>query len=150
VGAFDGPHPPLLVHMVHASAEDRALARRSGATVVLCPRSNLHIGGQLPDVPALVDEGVTLALGTDSLASSPDLGLWSEMQALARAFPGLDPSLWLAAATTGGARALQLHALGALRPGARPGVVHARIPATTAPVEALVHGPVAVEWMARP
>ena len=45
-----GATPPLLVHMVHAGAEDRRLARDAGATVVLCPRSNLHIGGRLPDV----------------------------------------------------------------------------------------------------
>ena len=58
LGAFDGGAPPLLVHMVHAGADDRRLAREAGATVVLCPRSNLHIGGQLADVPALLADGV--------------------------------------------------------------------------------------------
>ncbi|HLK89517.1 MAG TPA: amidohydrolase family protein, partial [Polyangia bacterium] len=67
LGAFDGARPPLLVHMVHAGAGDRRLAREAGATVVLCPRSNLHIGGRLADVPALLDDGVSIALGTDSL-----------------------------------------------------------------------------------
>ena len=53
LGAFQpGAPPPLLVHMVHASDDDRRIARAAGATVVLCPRSNLHIGGRLPDVPA--------------------------------------------------------------------------------------------------
>ncbi len=88
LGAFDGPAPPLLVHMVHAGAEDRRIAREAGATVVLCPRSNLHIGGRLADVPALLDDGVALALGTDSLASTPDLSLLGEIATLAAALPG--------------------------------------------------------------
>ena len=58
LGAFETETPPLLVHMVHAGADDRRLAREAGATVVLCPRSNLHIGGRLPDVDALVADGL--------------------------------------------------------------------------------------------
>ena len=103
LGAFDGPAPPLLVHMVCAGAEDRRIAREAGATVVLCPRSNLHIGGRLADVPALLDDGVALALGTDSLASTPDLSLWGEMATLARHFPSVPAARWLEAATRGGA-----------------------------------------------
>jgi cytosine/adenosine deaminase-related metal-dependent hydrolase len=148
LGAFQGPQPPLLVHMVHASSDDRALARRFNAPVVLCPRSNLHIGGQLPDVPALLAEGLVLALGTDSLASSPDLGLWGEMQALARAFPAIAPSVWLTAATAGGAKALGLPALGTLTPGARPGLLRAALPPGGDPLASLVHTPPPLQWMA--
>jgi cytosine/adenosine deaminase-related metal-dependent hydrolase len=150
LGAFQGPRPPLLVHMVHASADDRALARRFNAPVVLCPRSNLHIGGQLPDVPALLAEGLTLALGTDSLASTPDLGLWGEMRALAQAFPSVAASVWLKAATTGGAKALGLAALGTLTPGARPGVLRADIAAGGDPVASLVHTSPSLQWVAKP
>jgi cytosine/adenosine deaminase-related metal-dependent hydrolase len=77
LGAFDGPQPPLLVHMVLAGEEDRALARRHQAPVVLCPRSNLHVAGRLPDVPAMVQQGLDPCWrsGTDSLASAPDLSL---------------------------------------------------------------------------
>jgi cytosine/adenosine deaminase-related metal-dependent hydrolase len=122
-GAFESSHPPLLVHMVHASAEDRRIAAAAHAPAVLCPRSNLHVGGRLPDVPALLRDGVVLALGTDSLASSPDLSLWGEMEALAAAFPNVAPEVWLAAATTGGANALGLADHGALAPGKRPGLL---------------------------
>ena len=103
-----GRAPPLLVHMVHAGADDRRLAREAGATVVLCPRSNLHIGGRLADVPALLADGVSLALGTDSLASTPDLSLWGEMATLAAHFPSVPAARWLEAATRGGAQALGL------------------------------------------
>ncbi|HEY8923897.1 MAG TPA: amidohydrolase family protein, partial [Polyangia bacterium] len=102
LGAFGprdghGAPPPLLVHMVCAGPDDRRRAREAGATVVLCPRSNLHIGGRLPDVAAFIDDGVALALGTDSLASAPDLSLWAEMRALSIAFPEVPARRWLEA-----------------------------------------------------
>jgi len=148
-GGFDGRHPPLLVHMVHASADDRRRAREAGATVVLCPRSNLHIGGRLPDVPALLDDGVALALGTDSLASAPDLSLWAELSVLAHAFPAIPPRVWLHAATAGGARALGLPALGTLAPGSRPGLLDV-LPADASadPERALVTAPpLTLRWL---
>ncbi|MEO7669849.1 MAG: amidohydrolase family protein, partial [Polyangia bacterium] len=112
VGAFAaGRRPPLLVHMVHASEDDRRRARAHGATVVLCPRSNLHIGGRLPDVAALLKDGVRLALGTDSLASVPTLSLWDELAVLTRGYPDVPPRTWLHAATQGGAAALGLEHL---------------------------------------
>jgi len=131
-GAFAAPCPPLLVHMVHASADDRRRAREARATVVLCPRSNLHIGGRLPDVPALLNDGVALAVGTDSLASAPDLSPWAELAVLADGFPDVAPRTWLRAATAGGATALGLTHLGALAPGRRPGLLDV-LPADTSP-----------------
>jgi cytosine/adenosine deaminase-related metal-dependent hydrolase len=173
LGAFESPAPPLLVHMVHARDADLARTRAAGATIVLCPRSNLHIGGQLPPVPAMHAAGVRLALGTDSLCSVSDLSLWTEITTLAHHFPDLPPALWLGAATRGGAEALGLgptasppagpggHVargghLGALSPGARPGVLDVelapRAPSTAAEVErALVSNPTPhVTWMVSP
>jgi aminodeoxyfutalosine deaminase len=138
LGAFDGPAPPLLVHMVCAGAEDRRIARQAGATVVLCPRSNLHIGGRLPDVPALLDDGVPLAVGTDSLASTPDLSLWGELATLARHFPSVPVARWLEAATRGGAQALGLGNHGTLATGQRPGLLDVQVDDLAAPIESLV------------
>lgn len=151
-GGFATRRPPLLVHMVHASADDRRRAREAGATVVLCPRSNLHIGGRLPDVPALMDDGVALALGTDSLASVPDLSLWAELSVLANAFPALAPGAWLRAATVGGARALGLSHLGTLAPGARPGLLDVLPAAPSAdPERDLVSAPpLTLRWLVSP
>ncbi|AKU89834.1 amidohydrolase family protein [Vulgatibacter incomptus] len=98
----------LLVHMVLASPDELELARSRGATAVLCPRSNLHIGGRLPDLRAIRAAGVPYALGTDSLASTPDHDLLGEVRALAKAFPEIPLGELLAAATTGGAAALGL------------------------------------------
>src|SRR4029077_5577764 len=141
LGAFDTPAPPLLVHMVHADGDDRRIAREAGATVVLCPRSNLHIGGRLPDVGALHADGLPLALGTDSLASTPDLSLFGEMATLAAHFPSIPAARWLDAATRGGAHALGLPACGALAPGKRPGVLDVLVDDAAAPLESLVRDP---------
>lgn len=153
LGAFAGPHPPLLVHMVHATAADRQLARQHGATIVLCPRSNLHIGDALPDVRAIIDAGTPIAVGTDSLASSPSLSLWDELSTLLRHFPDLSPALWLRAATLGGARALEMPLMGALAAGMRPGIIDVGIVDAAAddPIRALLTNPApSVRWMAQP
>jgi len=151
LGAFDGPQPPLLVHMVLAGEEDLALARRHQAPVVLCPRSNLYVAGRLPDVPAMARLGLDLALGTDSLASAPDLSLWGEMKTLAQAFPQLTPLTWLRAATATGARALGLGALGAITPGKRPGLIDVSLGDASEPMAALVReASPKVRWMERP
>ena len=134
--------------MVHASDEDRRRTRAAGATVVLCPRSNLHIGGRLPDVQALIAAGVRLAIGTDSLASVPTLSPWAEMATLAARFPDVPPQTWLAAATTGGASALGLGLLGSLAPGKRPGLLDVVLADQGDPVRALVTNPDPhVRWM---
>jgi cytosine/adenosine deaminase-related metal-dependent hydrolase len=151
LGACDAPAPPLLVHMVHAGEDDRRRAREAGATVVLCARSNLYITGQLPDVNALRADGVDLALGTDSLASAPDLSLWGEMATLAERFPEVPAATWLDAATRGGAEAMCLGPLGSLTPGKRPGVIEVLGAATTArdPAAELVRDPrPTVRWRA--
>jgi cytosine/adenosine deaminase-related metal-dependent hydrolase len=151
LGAFAGKQPPLLVHMVCASAEDIALAHKHRAPVVLCPRSNLHIGGRLPDVRAFLAAGLALALGSDSLGSSPDLSLWGEMAVLASHFPDIAPEIWLRAATASGAAALGLAPLGVLAPGKRPGIIDVTPIDTHAPCASLVANPFpSVRWIVRP
>lgn len=100
----------LLVHLVTASPDELAHARDLGATAVLCPRSNLHIGGRLPDLRAIRAAGIPWVLGTDSLASTPDHDLLGEVQLLAEDFPEIPGDELLAAATVSGAKALGLKA----------------------------------------
>jgi cytosine/adenosine deaminase-related metal-dependent hydrolase len=151
LGAFAGKQPPLLVHMVCASAEDIALAHKHRAPVVLCPRSNLHIGGRLPDARAFLAADLALALGSDSLGSSPDLSLWGEMAVLASHFPEVAPEIWLRAATADGAAALGLAPFGALAPGKRPGIIDVTPIDTHDPCASLVANPFpSVRWVARP
>jgi len=113
----------LVVHAVDVDEEDRAALRRSGATVVVCPRSNQHISGRLPDLPRLLAAGIPLAVGTDSLASSPSLSPLEELAVLHRAFPELSPRCLLALAWNGAA--VGAPDVGRLLPGASPGVLEA-------------------------
>ena len=114
------PHH-LAVHCVDLDDEDLAALRRSGATVVLCPRSNRFIGGRLPRLDALLAAGIPLALGTDSLASCPSLAPLAEVAVLRRAFPAVPasrivPLLW-------NGPAVGAPHVGALAPGRAPGVL---------------------------
>ncbi len=127
-----------LVHLTFATATDLDLIADTGATAVLCPRSNQHITGHLPDVPGMLQRNIPLALGTDSLASSPDLDVLAEATHLHRAFPQVDPQIWLIAATHGGARLFGQRAT--LRPGTRPTLLQIALPPTQEPLAALLGG----------
>lgn len=98
----------LVVHAVHLDQYDRSALQSSGATVVSCPRSNAALGVGVAAVPQMLREGIPVALGTDSLASAPDLDLFAEMAALCAAHPALKPATVLRMATLNGARALGL------------------------------------------
>jgi cytosine/adenosine deaminase-related metal-dependent hydrolase len=78
----------LAVHCVHLSTPNIRLLARRRATVCLCPRSNAHIGVGRAPWERLRDEGVRLVLGTDSLASCPDLDLWNEARYILERFEG--------------------------------------------------------------
>lgn len=108
----------LVVHGVQLGPTDRRLLRARGATVVACLRSNLALGVGRPDLPGLLRANVPVALGTDSLASAPDLDLFAELAAVRESYPMLAPSALLRMATHHGARALGLDdRLGSLAPG---------------------------------
>jgi cytosine/adenosine deaminase-related metal-dependent hydrolase len=111
----------LLVHLTFADDASLRRAAELRAVAVLCPRSNQHITAHLPPFARIRAAGGRVALGTDSLASSPSLDLFGDVQALARA--GADPAWLLEIATSGGAVALHKPHLGALEPGRRPGLI---------------------------
>lgn len=132
----------LVVHGVQLTDAELARIAASGATLVTCPRSNVWVGVGEPPIARFLASGVRLALGTDSLASAPDLNLFSELAALRRLAPAAPARRLLAAATQGGADALGLGAdFGALVPGRRArAVAVALAPGTRDPEEALLGG----------
>ena len=93
LGAFGGR--AYAAHGVWLTAEDRALLRERGVTVVHCPESNLKLGSGVADVPAMVREGMALALGTDGAASNNNLNMFEEMHLCALLHKGVqrDPTL---------------------------------------------------------
>lgn len=118
----------LLVHNTLTAAADveAAMCMRDQLYWCLCPNANLYIENQLPDVGMLMDKGLRLTLGTDSLASNHQLSVLAEMAALnahAAAGSALDLETMLPWATLNGAEFLGLEAqYGSLETGKRPGI----------------------------
>lgn len=110
----------LLVHMTDARPDELARARDAGSEVVLCPRSNIHIEGRLPDAATMLALGLEPALGTDSLASAGSLDVLDDARLLAST--GISATAALRMATWNGARALRRPHLGRIAAGARPGL----------------------------
>ena len=118
------PQKMLLVHNTVSDREDLAFANKHHANLYwcLCPNANLYIENRLPDVELLVDGGVKLTLGTDSLASNQELCILSEMRVLQQHKAiGFDDLLrW---ATINGADFLGIsEQFGTLAVGKRPGI----------------------------
>jgi cytosine/adenosine deaminase-related metal-dependent hydrolase len=122
-----------VAHGTHLNASDRALLRSRGTAVALCARSNGILSAGTPPVAALLSEGSPIAVGTDSLASTPDLDLLAEARALAAvaSSQGYDaPDLAeriLHACTAGGAYAIGRPDLGTLAPGQMASFVHVTV-----------------------
>ena len=113
------------VHMTQVAPEDLQLLKDSGAQVVHCPESNLKLANGFCPVQQLLDQGINVALGTDSAANNNDLDMLGEMRTaslLAKGVSGnpqaMDVHASLRMATLNGARALGLeHQLGSLEVG---------------------------------
>jgi len=98
----------LAVHCIHIDHQDLSRLQARGVTVVTCPRSNQRLGVGKAPVPKLLASGIPVALGTDSLASAPDVDVFTEVAHLRQEHPGLSPATTLRIATWNGARALGL------------------------------------------
>lgn len=86
--------------------------------VVYCPRTHAAFGHSLHPFQEFKNLGVQLALGTDSLASNPDLSILEEIRFLFGEYPQLDTSWLLYLATLAGAEVLGWsHETGSLEAG---------------------------------
>jgi 5-methylthioadenosine/S-adenosylhomocysteine deaminase len=136
---------------VQLSDLELELLAARGATLVTCPRSNVHVGVGAPPVARFFKSGVRIALGTDSLASVQDLNLFAELAELHGLAPDVPSSDLLACATINGAVALGLGGEhGSIEAGKRTALVAVKTPAGTADVEQyLVSGitPDLVKWI---
>lgn len=107
---------PLLIHCVRVSEDDIARIAEHGCTVAHCPASNAKLGHGIAPVTEFLAAGVTVGLGTDSVASNNRMDLLDEARTavlLQRARTGRPDALpaarALAMATLDAARALGLH-----------------------------------------
>lgn len=79
---------------------------REHMSLVHCPRTHAFFDHPSLDLARLLNQGVHLALGTDSRASNPDLCVLREMRHVARHHPKICPDDILAMGTLESARAL--------------------------------------------
>ena len=110
MGLFDVP--ALAAHCVYAEDDDMDIFRAKGVTVATNPVSNMKLASGVCNASKVIDKGVNLAIGTDSVASNNSLNFIEEMKTLAisskvyYADPTLiKPKDALRAATSGGAMA---------------------------------------------
>jgi cytosine/adenosine deaminase-related metal-dependent hydrolase len=141
----------LAVHGVQFDGDDLHRLRSRDMTVVSCPRSNQHVGVGAPPLEAFYAMGVNVAFGTDSLASAPDLNLFSELAEARRLAPRVPARALLESATCQGAAALGFgEDFGTIEAGKRAQLIAVRTPADLDDVEEyLLSGitPADVSWV---
>ena len=116
---------PLLIHCVQVDETDIAFIAENACPVAHCPTSNAMLGHGIAPLREMLDAGVTVGLGSDSLASNDRLDILAEGR-LAMLLQGarlkrpdaLTGAEAVSLATIGGARALGLDSrIGTLEPG---------------------------------
>jgi Cytosine deaminase and related metal-dependent hydrolases len=70
----------FLAHGVHLDSNEIDRLAETGASLVHCPASNMKLASGIAPIPALIDAGVTVALGTDGAASNNDLDMFDELR----------------------------------------------------------------------
>jgi 5-methylthioadenosine/S-adenosylhomocysteine deaminase len=121
----------LAAHVVWPSPSGIELLARRGVGVVHCPQSNMKVAAGVAPVPAMIEAGVAVGIGTDGAGSNNDLDLWEEVDTAAKLhkLTSGDPTVLnarqaLAMATIEGARALGLEEeIGSLEVGKRADLI---------------------------
>ena len=114
-----------LIHANHPRPGDLEVIAGRGAHVVHCPGTHRYYAREPFPVDDYREARISLALGTDSLASNEELDMGREMGLVLKAHPHLPASEVLSWATTGAARALGLGGRrGRLSPGHDADFVH--------------------------
>ena len=114
--------------LVHNTFVDRTtikkLRKRENLYWCLCPRANLYIENRVPPADLLDEEGCSIVIGTDSLASNESLDILEELKVLQTYYPEIPLHKLVKWATFNGAMALrQGNSYGSIRRGKKPGLL---------------------------
>jgi len=98
----------LVIHGNYLDADEHSfLANHADRmSLVYCPRTHAYFQHEPYPLARLLEQGVHVALGTDSRASNPDLSLFDEMRQVARMHSNVAPSAILRLGTLSGSEAL--------------------------------------------
>ena len=116
----------LLVHNVCLQQDDIDAAKEVMKNVywAVCPLSNIFIHNALPPIPLMRENGLAIAVGTDSLSSNDDLSVIKEIACLHENFPEVPMGEIFTWASLNGARFLSKEEVfGTLTAGKKPGIV---------------------------
>ena len=120
----------IVVHGVQFGPKELIRLKSRSATLVTCPRGNRLTAAGEPPVADFYASGVRIAVGTDSLASVPDLNMFSELAELRRLAPQVPAARQLESATINGAAALGFDGdYGTIEPGKRDALIAVDVPA---------------------
>ena len=103
--AHGGLHAPHLL-LVHANYQSPEALWRPNVSVAYCPRTHASFGHPPHPFREFRSRGVRVCLGTDGLASNPDLDLLAEARLVHRRHPDFPGDELLRMATLAGAEAL--------------------------------------------
>ncbi|MCH7808571.1 MAG: amidohydrolase family protein [Planctomycetes bacterium] len=125
----------IVAHANYVSDDDIATLAESGAGVAYCPRTHDAFGHVPHRFCAMLQAGVNVCIGTDSLVSNPSLSVLDELRFLRDRHPDVSPDELMAMGTLRGARALGLeHCAGSLTPGKSADLVVVPLDPSTAAV----------------
>ncbi|MFC7155789.1 imidazolonepropionase [Halomarina halobia] len=132
-------------HLLHATREDARALAEAGVTAVFLPGTAFGLGAAYADPAPFLEAGATIAVASDFNPNcyARSMGFATTLACVGM---GLDPAAAVAAATDGGARALNRDDRGTLREGARadvavvdaPSHVHVPYVFDTNPVETVL------------
>ncbi|HZT81092.1 MAG TPA: amidohydrolase family protein [Gemmataceae bacterium] len=109
---------PIPALFIHANFLPPTAAVSRLTTIVYCPRTHAAFGHPPHPFRDFLRRGVRVALGTDSLASNPDLDLLAEARFVHKHYPDVPGDVLLRMATLSGAEALGwADETGSLEPG---------------------------------
>ncbi len=143
----------LAAHCVQATPRDVEILAKYDVAVAHCPKSNAKLACGIAPLPALLQAGVRVGIGTDSPASSNIMDMFGEMRTAIFLHRGHNQDVSVLStedcvqmATLGGARALGMdHQVGTLEPGKQADLIavdmeHSHLTPIYDPYSALVYG----------
>ncbi|MCH7526837.1 MAG: amidohydrolase family protein, partial [Planctomycetes bacterium] len=98
----------VLAHCNYVTQEEIELLASRKVHVAYCPRTHAAFGHAPHPFRSMLEAGVNVCVGTDSLASNPSLSVLDEIRHIRRVHPDMDGHVLLEMATIRGARALGL------------------------------------------
>ena len=98
--------PFLLAHVNYITDDELTALARTKHSVVFCPRSHYFFGRPAHSFRSMMEAGINVCLGTDSLVSNDSLSILDEMRFLHKQYPDFSVETLLKMGTLNGAVAL--------------------------------------------